>query len=62
MKNVNRFRDNHDSNARLLKKQKMRADEDRLEVELRRLEVADKIASLLVHENRWEPDYAPRAY
>jgi hypothetical protein len=54
MKNHTKFRPNNESNSRLLKKRKMEYAESRLELEMKKLEVADKIASLLARENDYE--------
>ena len=55
-------RNNTDSrNARLMKARKLEQAEKRTELELKRLEIIDKAMDLLARENRYEPEYAPRA-
>lgn len=54
MKHLHKFRDNHELNARALKRRKMEQASKMLEVEMKKLEIADKIAQLLVRENDGE--------
>lgn len=54
MKHLHKFRDTNEMNARMLKRRKKEQSERMLEVQIKKLEIADKIASLLVRENDGE--------
>lgn len=48
-------------NARLMKARKLEQAERLAEIQLKRLEIADKLLDLLARENEYEPEDAPRA-
>lgn len=54
MKHLHKFRDSNEMNARVSKKVRKENEQAQLEITMKKLEIADKIASLLVRENDGE--------
>ena len=54
MKHIHKFKSSNEMNARLSKKHLKERENQKLEITMKKLEIADKIASLLARDNEWE--------